>query len=321
MALKRLLADLDIISKLGDNPGTENGLPSEELKRKFDEAVNIIKTYLNEYLVPELEKTVDVDALLKGILDDKMSSPDKAAQAKAVGRLLNLRRMDVGKVLEKSFAGGDFAVPSPPNFGAQLSDDGTVTVKGGVCIMQGNLIELPDDYSVTLNFDAGIGGTYRSDLICLRVSTDYNGYYSAENVLIGGHESYTEYVDPEYQQGDINSTSATRDFPLYRLKMDGVSASIEPLFMVGNRVTVTLPASGWIGESAPFTQTVTAVGLVDGRRVMTYPSYGDDIDKNLAMQEACACISYIKREGQNATFTCLEDKPAVDINVILEAYA
>ena len=84
-------------------------------------------------------------------------------------------------------------------------------------------------------------------------------------------------------------------------------------------VSVTIPASGWTG-SGPYTQTVTVAGLTDGRRCMVYPAYGDDTAANLAMKEACGCLSYAKREGQNVTFTCLEDKPAVDIAVIVEAY-
>ena len=53
---------------------------------------------------------------------------------------------------------------------------------------------------------------------------------------------------------------------------------------------------------------------------MVYPAYGDDIDANLAMREACACISYAQRSGSNVTITCLEDKPAVDISIIVEMY-
>lgn len=84
-------------------------------------------------------------------------------------------------------------------------------------------------------------------------------------------------------------------------------------------VSVTLPASGWVG-SGPYNQTVTVAGRTDGRRCMVYPAYGDDADANIAMREACGCLSYAKREGQNVTITCLEDKPAVDIAVIVEAY-
>lgn len=85
-------------------------------------------------------------------------------------------------------------------------------------------------------------------------------------------------------------------------------------------VVLSLPASGWAGDSAPYTQTVTVEGLTDGRRCMVYPAYGDDLDTNLAMQEACACISYAQRSGSNVTITCLEDKPAVDVSIIVEMY-
>lgn len=83
--------------------------------------------------------------------------------------------------------------------------------------------------------------------------------------------------------------------------------------------TATLTAAGWVG-SGPYTQTVTVAALTDGRRCMVYPAYGDDDDANLPMKEACGCVSYSKREGQNLVFTCLEDKPGVDIDVIVEVY-
>ena len=85
-------------------------------------------------------------------------------------------------------------------------------------------------------------------------------------------------------------------------------------------VPKTLTASGWVGDSAPYTQTVAVDGITDGRRCMVYPAYGDDTTANLAMREACACVSYAKRNGQNVIFTCLEDKPTVDIDVVLEVY-
>lgn len=84
-------------------------------------------------------------------------------------------------------------------------------------------------------------------------------------------------------------------------------------------VSATLPAAGWAG-SGPYTQTITVATLTDGRRCRVYPAYGDDAAANLPMKEACGCVSYSKREGQIITFTCLEDKPAVDISVQLELY-
>lgn len=83
--------------------------------------------------------------------------------------------------------------------------------------------------------------------------------------------------------------------------------------------TATLTADGWVG-SVPYTQTVTVAGLTDGRRCMVYPAYGDDAAANLSMREACGYISYARRSGNSVVFTCLEDKPAVDVSIIAEMY-
>lgn len=54
MAIQKLLDDLAIISKLGDNPGVDNGLGSSAFRAKFDEAALKIQTYINDILVPAL---------------------------------------------------------------------------------------------------------------------------------------------------------------------------------------------------------------------------------------------------------------------------
>lgn len=50
--------DVDVIQKLDDEPNDVGGLTAAELKAKFDEAGNRIKTYLNETLVPSISETV-----------------------------------------------------------------------------------------------------------------------------------------------------------------------------------------------------------------------------------------------------------------------
>lgn len=82
----------------------------------------------------------------------------------------------------------------------------------------------------------------------------------------------------------------------------------------------TLPVSGWAGDSAPYTQTIAVAGLTDERNCRVYPIFGDDFSANMDQQGACACVSYAKRTDYGITFTCLEDKPAVDITVEIELY-
>ena len=90
-------------------------------------------------------------------------------------------------------------------------------------------------------------------------------------------------------------------------------------FVTTTAATATLPVSGWTG-SGPYTQTIAVQGLTDGRRCMVYPAYGDDAAANLSMREACGCISYARRSGNSVVFTCLEDKPEVDVSIIAEMY-
>lgn len=318
MAIPKFESDLNIISKLSDYP-SDDGLETDAFKRKFDLAANLLKEYINDVLIPALDQIVDVEALLNGILDPTLTKEDKAARAREVGLALNARKRDVGRILNDAQSLGDFAVSGGEAFKGFISGDNTVTVKGGRCIIQGNLIELPGDYSVDLNFQSGLGGTYRNDLICMRVTRDADGNDTKSIVLIAGAEALTEPSDPAYNTGDINSGAAVRDFPLYRLKMNGVTPSLEKLFSTDSKLNITIPASGWAG-SGPYTYTAKVFGLADRRRCMVYPAYGDDTDANLAMQEACACISYAQRSGSNVTITCLEDKPEVDIDVIVEVH-
>ena len=54
MALTSLTDNLNIVSALDDEPNDVGGLSATELKAKFDVAANLIKTYLNGTLLPEL---------------------------------------------------------------------------------------------------------------------------------------------------------------------------------------------------------------------------------------------------------------------------
>lgn len=83
--------------------------------------------------------------------------------------------------------------------------------------------------------------------------------------------------------------------------------------------TATLTATGW-SASAPYTQSVTVSGLTDTKRAMAYPVYGSDTPTNVALKEACGMVSFASRSGSTLTFTCLEDKPTVDIPIAVEVY-
>lgn len=84
-------------------------------------------------------------------------------------------------------------------------------------------------------------------------------------------------------------------------------------------VSATLTVAGWTG-SAPYVQSVSIEGMTDAKKAMAYPVYGSDTPANIALKEACGMVSFASRSGSVLTFTCLEDKPAVDIPITVEVY-
>lgn len=61
MAINELNKDLDIIQKLDDEPNDVGGMTSAELKAEFDKGGNLIKDYINNTVVPAVNKnTADI---------------------------------------------------------------------------------------------------------------------------------------------------------------------------------------------------------------------------------------------------------------------
>lgn len=85
-------------------------------------------------------------------------------------------------------------------------------------------------------------------------------------------------------------------------------------------VPATLTASGWSGESAPFTQTVQVDGLTDKKRAMVYPVWPEDAEEAEALNDEAAKVRDCKKTGGSITFICWTDKPIMDIPIIVEVY-
>ena len=62
MNIPKFLEDMSIISKLGDNPGADNGLPTSAFRAKFDEAGIAIQNYINNTLIPAINPSSNPEA-------------------------------------------------------------------------------------------------------------------------------------------------------------------------------------------------------------------------------------------------------------------
>ena len=64
-SIPKFTEDISFISKLGDNPNTDNGFTPAQLKAEFDKAALAIQRFINTYIVTALNSDVNADAFLK----------------------------------------------------------------------------------------------------------------------------------------------------------------------------------------------------------------------------------------------------------------
>lgn len=228
MTIRPLEADVEIISKLGTNPGIDDGLSEAQLKAKFDAAAKIIKDYINNYLILQIDSVVDVEALLKNILDATLSQSDKAANAASTGDAIR----DLRAFFEEVVHSGDYVLEADGCFAAEAVGEAVVRVQGGKGVMLGNLFTLNLGEYEDVNLEDGTYGLFRNDLIVVRCSRAEDKSLSYAIVALTGAQTSGDPADPAYEQGDINADGDVRDFPLYRVKFNGLDIeSVTPLFV------------------------------------------------------------------------------------------
>ena len=85
------------------------------------------------------------------------------------------------------------------------------------------------------------------------------------------------------------------------------------------KVKAVLLASGW-GSSAPYSQSITVAALTDNHMAETYVDAPENAEAEAALREETAKVSSCRRNGNVLTFRCLEEKPELDIPIVVEVY-
>ena len=85
------------------------------------------------------------------------------------------------------------------------------------------------------------------------------------------------------------------------------------------RRTATLTASGWSG-SGPYTQSITVDGLTDNVYAIAYLDVPEDAAAETALAEETPKVTSCRRNGSQMVFRCREEKPAVNIPIVVEVY-
>lgn len=127
---------------------------------------------------------------------------------------------------------------------------------------------------------------------------------------------------PELIQENINLDGTIYQMPLTEYNVDEIS--ISDLTVVAPKadftrmqysVTVTLLASGWTGEEAPYSQTVTVEGMT-ADRTFSAPTSGDQSQGMVAISEALGLLCGAESAEGSVTLYATA-KPEIDLTVIL----
>lgn len=81
LEVEYLNGDLNIIQKLDDEPNDVGGLTSAQLKAKFDEAGNTIKTYINDTLIPAILADDATEAAREAAEQERVTAEQGRASA------------------------------------------------------------------------------------------------------------------------------------------------------------------------------------------------------------------------------------------------
>ena len=81
--------------------------------------------------------------------------------------------------------------------------------------------------------------------------------------------------------------------------------------------SATLLSSGWVGASAPYTQTVNVTGILSTDNTLANIVLSSDTTTAQSQLTNWAYVSKMETSNGSVTATCFDSKPSIDLNVSL----
>ena len=170
-----------------------------------------------------------------------------------------------------AYGEGSYILPVGNQFAATISSATRVTLASGAFSLQGCVGVLEYGSTQFMDIESGTVGENRNDLIVVRYKRDQNAE-SLELAVITGTPSTGTAADPSYTSGIIAAGDNVVEFPLYRVKIEGVAI-----------VAVERIASVIMSTSALTSELGSLASLVDTTRApFLYFATEQDFDRQMA---------------------------------------
>ena len=116
---------------------------------------------------------------------------------------------------------------------ATILSNNKVRIADGVVCVGGHFARIPYGDYVDIEIENGKSGKKRNDIICVRFSTTGTGGIDTMDCIVKKGEPGDTAKDPAVVQENIYGGGKTREYPLYRVKIEGLSiVKVEKLFPV-----------------------------------------------------------------------------------------
>lgn len=242
MAIPRLTTDLDIVQTLDDEPNDVGGLSAAELKAKFDEAPNAVKTWINNTLLPFFEGTGGAGNVGIATLDGLDTATN--VQAALQGILYALQDITQGVVPDGSITAAKLAAAAVI---AEKLAAGAVTSE-----------KLASNAVTDGKIGGAAVGTANIKDSAVATAKIADGAVSSGKLADGavtGAKLGTGAVNSE----KLGQYAVTSD----KLSGGAVTAAKIAANAVSTAYSGTLTAAGWTGSAAPFTQELEITGVLE----------------------------------------------------------
>lgn len=130
----------------------------------------------------------------------------------------------LARMIEGTVGKGDYVLRTQNELAATMQTANTVRIDTGDLVHDGRLATC--ERYTDLTVDSGVSGMRRNDLVVARFSKASDQH---QLVVVKGSPTAGEPTDPKLNDGAAG-IAATADMPLWRVKLDGISPTLERVF-------------------------------------------------------------------------------------------